>query len=221
MVENVRRNGRDTSKSGLPGSSLVTIASNVEWLDVPIAEVTEISNRSMSVTEFEETLKEIDRSLSVDSRTLLPDGKNLGDTVFENSEKANLLVAPDLVQNKPLSMIEFDSNKDVQRLDKNLSIPIPKNNEVPHLSISSLERVVPSTSRKRKRSWTRISTNFTRVRAGEKLEDLGLKRKTSGHVQAADHEKKVKFEEETLKLSVLLATNFELVEIARKPRREQ
>lgn len=142
MVENVRRNGRDTSKLGLPGSSLVTIASNVEWLDVPIAEVTEISNRSMSVTEFEETLKEIDRSLSVDSRTLLPDGKNLRDTVFENSEKANLLVAPDLVQNKPLSMIEFDSNKDVQRLDKNLSIPIPKNNEVPHLSISSLETVV-------------------------------------------------------------------------------
>ena len=42
---------------------------------MPIVEVTEISNRSMSVIEFEETLKEIDRSLSMDSGTLLPDGK--------------------------------------------------------------------------------------------------------------------------------------------------
>ena len=42
---------------------------------MPIVEVTEISNRSMSVIEFEETLKEIDRSLFVDSGTLLLDGK--------------------------------------------------------------------------------------------------------------------------------------------------
>ena len=110
-------------------------------------------------------------------------------------------------------MIEFDSNKDVQRLDKNLSIPTPKNKEVPHLSISSLEK--GSTSRKRKRSWTRISTKFTRVGAGEKLEDLGLNRKTSRHIQVADHEKNVKFKEETSKLSVLLATNFELAEVAK------
>ena len=75
VVKNVMKSGCDTSMLGLPGSSPVTIASNVERFDVPIAEVTEISNRSMSVTEFEETLKEIDRSLSVDSGTLLPDGK--------------------------------------------------------------------------------------------------------------------------------------------------
>ena len=123
------------------------------------------------------------------------------------------------MQNKPLSVIEFDSNEDVQRLDKNLSIPTPKNKEVPHLSISSLEK--GSTSRKRKPSWTRISTKFTRVGVGEKLEDLGLNRKISGHVQVVDHEKKVKFEEDTLKLSVLLVTNFELAEVVRQPCREQ
>ena len=53
------------------------------------------------------------------------------------------------MQNQPLSMIEFDSNKDVQRLDKNLSIPTPKNKEVSDLSISSLEK--GSTSRKREK----------------------------------------------------------------------
>ena len=65
----------DTSKSRLPGSSTVVVASDVDWLDVPIVEVIEISNRSMTVTEFEETLKEIDRSLSMDSETLLTNGK--------------------------------------------------------------------------------------------------------------------------------------------------
>ena len=74
------KSGCDTSKSRLLGSSPVVVASDVERLDVPIAEVTEISNRSMTVTEFEETLKEIDRSLSVDSETLLTNGKNLGDS---------------------------------------------------------------------------------------------------------------------------------------------
>jgi len=76
----VMKSGCDTSKSRLLGSSPVVVASDVERLDVPIAEVTEISNRSMTVTEFEETLKEIDRSLSVDSETLLTNGKNLGDS---------------------------------------------------------------------------------------------------------------------------------------------
>ena len=65
----------DTSKSRLPGSSTVVVASDVDWLDVPIVEVIEISNRSMTVTKFEETLKEIDRSLSMDSETLLTNGK--------------------------------------------------------------------------------------------------------------------------------------------------
>lgn len=171
----MKKSGCDISKLRLPGSSLVVVASDVEQLDVSIAKVTEISNRSMRVTKFEETLKEIDRSLSVDSGTLLIDGKNLRDTVSENSEKAYLLVAPNLVLNKPLSVKEFDSSKDVQRFDKNLSKPIPKNNEVSDLSISSLEK--GSMSRKGKRSWTRISTKFTQVGGGEKLEDSGLKRK--------------------------------------------
>nr|POF19478.1 hypothetical protein CFP56_30423 [Quercus suber] len=175
VVENMMKSGCDTSKSRLPGSSLVVVASDVEQLDVSIAEVTEISNRSMTVTKFEETLKEIDRSLSVDSGTLLTDGKNLRGTVSENSEKVYLLVAPNLVLNKPLSMKEFDSSKNVQRLVKNLSKPTPKNNEVSDLSISSLEK--GSMSRKGKRTWTRISTKFTQFGGGEKLEDSGLKRK--------------------------------------------
>ena len=69
------KSGCDTSKSRLSGSSTVVVASDVEWLDVPTVEVIEISNRSMTVTEFEETLKEIDRSLSMDSETLLTNGK--------------------------------------------------------------------------------------------------------------------------------------------------
>ena len=95
--------------------------------------------------------------------------------------------------NKPLSVKEFDSSKDVQRLDKNLSKPTPKNKEVSDLSISSLEK--GSTSRKGKRSWTRIATKFTQVGGGEKLEDLGLKRTNFGNVRVTDHEKKVKFKE--------------------------
>ena len=125
--------------------------------------------------------------------------------VSENSEKAYLLVAPNL----PLSVKEFDSSKDVQRLDKNLSKPTPKNKEVSDLSISSLEK--GSTSRKGKRSWTKIATKFTRVGGGEKLEDSGLKRTNFGHVQVTDHEKKVKFKEETSKLIVLLATHLRYV----------
>ena len=69
------KSGCDTSKSRLSGSSTVVVASDVEWLDVPTVEVIEISNRSMTVTEFEETIKEIDRSLSMDSETLLTNGK--------------------------------------------------------------------------------------------------------------------------------------------------
>jgi len=56
---------------------------------------------------------------------------------------------------------------------------------------------------------------------GDKEEALGFKRKTSGTMLSISQEKKVKIEEETLKLNELLATHFGSTEAVEQPHQDQ
>ena len=69
--------------------------------------------------------------------------------------------------------------------------------------------------------WVRLLPKGIKDSVGDKEEALGFKRNTSGTMLSVSQEKKVKIEEETLKLSELLATNFGLAEAVEQPRQDQ
>lgn len=65
--------------------------------------------------------------------------------------------------------------------------------------------------------WVRLPPKGIKDSVGNKEEALGFKRKTSGTMLSVSQEKKVKIEEETLKLNELLATHFGSAEAVEQP----
>ena len=69
--------------------------------------------------------------------------------------------------------------------------------------------------------WVRLPPKGIKDIVADKEEALGFKRKTSGTMLSISEEKKVKIEEETLKLNELLATHFGLAEAVEQPHQDQ
>ena len=150
----------------------------------------------------------------MDKGFLKTDGIFLGDNPAPGKlEKPYLLNDVELVQGARTGE-EFGTTKALKKPDKNEDKSIAKNKGISDLSVSPLKK--DCTSKRGNHSWTRIHSKSSRVGSGVKLVDAELNRKNSGEFQTADQEKKIKFEEETSKLSALLATHLGLAAVAKQ-----
>lgn len=177
--------GSESALLRLAENSPAAIIVDAERFNVQTWEVSGKSNCGKTITDFEETLKDIDKILSVDKGFLKTDGIFLGDNPAPGKmEKTYLLNDVDLVQGARTGE-EFGTAKALKKPDKNKFIA--KNKGISDLSISPLKK--GCTSKRGNHSWTRIHSKSSRVGTGVKLVDAELNRKNSGEFQTADQEK--------------------------------